>query len=278
MTGTGWYYGAFLLWSAACMLLVDRRWRLAIFRSPRPTLVTIALCVALLLLWDLAGIGSGIFLRGEGPWQTGWLLASELPVEEVLFLAFLSHLTLVVDAAVTRLLGADDRWARVMRLLPVVVAVTLAAVLVVSSQWRGGAASLTYLALDAAFLTPVLALATLWGRGIGRSPWDPSTSATLALLALLTAFFDSLLIRFGIVTYDWALTSGLRIGWAPLEDFAYIVLTASLGPVLLRRLGRSSADRSGEILPGNSRTGVTPASGTNDRQGAPGPAEEGRQP
>jgi C50 carotenoid epsilon cyclase subunit CrtYe len=260
------------------MLLIDRRWRLAIFRSPRPALVTIALCVALLLLWDMAGIGSGIFLRGEGPWQTGWLLAPELPVEEVLFLAFLSHLTLVVDAAVTRLLGADDRCARVMWLLPVVVAVALAAVLVVSSQWRDGAASLTYLALDAAFLAPVLTLATLWGRGVGRSPWDPSTRATLAALALLTAFFDSLLIRFGIVTYDWALTSGLRIGSAPLEDFAYIMLTASLAPVLLRRIGGFGEDQRGGTRSGDSRTGAIRAGGTTEARSAPGSPEEGRHP
>ena len=34
MSGTGWFYGGFLLCSAACMLLVDRRWRLAVFRTP----------------------------------------------------------------------------------------------------------------------------------------------------------------------------------------------------------------------------------------------------
>ena len=237
MSGTGWFYGGFLLCSAACMLLLDRRWRLAVFRTPRPALATIALCVGVLLLWDLAGIGWGIFLRGAGPWQTGWLLAHELPVEEILFLAFLSHLTLVVDSAATRLLGEGGRRARVVELLPVLAVLVLVPVLVVSSHWHGGGASLTYLVLDAAFLASALALAVLWGRGVGRSPGDPSTRATLAVLALLTAFFDSLLIHFGIIAYDWALTSGLRIGLAPLEDFAYIVLTAALAPVLLRRLG-----------------------------------------
>ncbi|MBT5248381.1 MAG: lycopene cyclase domain-containing protein, partial [Microbacteriaceae bacterium] len=38
---------------------------------------------------------SGVFFRGGGPWMTGILLAPELPLEEVFFLAVLSYSTLL---------------------------------------------------------------------------------------------------------------------------------------------------------------------------------------
>ena len=45
-------------------------------------------------LWDLAGIGLGIFFRGEPGLLTGVQLAPELPLEELFFLALLCYLTM----------------------------------------------------------------------------------------------------------------------------------------------------------------------------------------
>ena len=241
MTGTGWVYATVLVISALCMLLVDRRWRLALFRAPLPTALTIASCVAVLLLWDLAGIRLGLFIRGAGPWQSGLQLAHELPVEELLFLTFLSHLTLVIDAGLSRLRALGGAFSRAVGLLPALGVLVLLPLLLVSTARHDGNASMTYLLLDAAFLVPLLLLAALWGGGVGRRPWDSSTRATLAVLALLTALFDSLLIAFGIIDYDWSLTSGVRVGLAPVEDFAYVLATATLAPVVLRRLGGAGA-------------------------------------
>ena len=46
--------------------------------------------------WDVAGIGAGIFFRGNPGLLTGVLIAPELPLEEVFFLALLCYLTMNV--------------------------------------------------------------------------------------------------------------------------------------------------------------------------------------
>ena len=48
------------------------------------------------LVWDLLGIGLGVFFRGQTRYMTGLQLAPELPVEELGFLALLCYLTMVV--------------------------------------------------------------------------------------------------------------------------------------------------------------------------------------
>lgn len=55
---------------------------------------------------------------------------------------------------------------------------------------------------------------------------------TLAIILVLTAIFDSLIIKSGIVGYDTKQLLGFYIWMAPIEDFAYaiasVALTASL--------------------------------------------------
>ncbi|MBP9738339.1 lycopene cyclase domain-containing protein [Candidatus Saccharibacteria bacterium] len=46
---------------------------------------------------------------------------------------------------------------------------------------------------------------------------------TLAILLVLTAVFDSLIIGSGIVAYDSERILGLKIGLAPIEDFFYSI-------------------------------------------------------
>ena len=59
----------------------------------------IASGTAFLLVWDLVGIGLGVFFRGETSYMTGLQIAPELPVEEVLFLTLLCYLTMNLLAA-----------------------------------------------------------------------------------------------------------------------------------------------------------------------------------
>lgn len=99
-------YGLCLLGSIAGLALIDRRLQLAMWNAPRRTLGVVGVSVAGFLLWDLAGIGLGIFFRGPGPYQSGVLLAPELPIEEVLFLTLLSYLTLLVFVGAQRRFGA----------------------------------------------------------------------------------------------------------------------------------------------------------------------------
>jgi lycopene cyclase domain-containing protein len=74
------------------MIVLDRRFRLFFWRAPRPAAVVLAAGVLFFLAWDLLGIGSGIFYRGQTSFMTGLQLAPELPVEELVFLTFLCYL------------------------------------------------------------------------------------------------------------------------------------------------------------------------------------------
>ena len=88
-------YLAALLLSLTGLGLLDYRHRLAVGNGAAiKTLVIVGASVAFFLIWDVFGIASGVFFRGGGPWMTG-ILAPELPLEEVFFLAVLSYSTLL---------------------------------------------------------------------------------------------------------------------------------------------------------------------------------------
>jgi lycopene cyclase domain-containing protein len=86
------------------MLVLDRRFRLFFWSDPRRASIVLPAGVLFFLLWDLAGIGLGIFFRGPSPYVTGIVVAPEVPLEEIAFLALLCYLTMNVFAAVTRVL------------------------------------------------------------------------------------------------------------------------------------------------------------------------------
>jgi lycopene cyclase domain-containing protein len=91
---------------------------------------------------------------------------------------------------------------------------------------------MTYLVLNSIFLG---ALALLSIPVFKQLPWKAIFLATLALL-VITAVFDNVIIGIGIVAYDPQLISGLKIGLAPIEDFAY-----SLAAPLLISIARQYA-------------------------------------
>ncbi|MDZ4233232.1 MAG: lycopene cyclase domain-containing protein [Dietzia sp.] len=103
--------------SFAGILVIDHRWKLAAFRAPAAAALAVTASVALLLTWDVLGVRSGVFFRGQTDFMTGLLVAPEIPVEEVVFLAFLSHLALVCAAGVSRAVdhARDSRAARASR-------------------------------------------------------------------------------------------------------------------------------------------------------------------
>ena len=83
---------------------------------------------------------------------------------------------------------------------------------------------MTYLALNALFFVPVAVLALLAlrvQRRRGRPvPWA-ALAGTGLVLVVATTVFDNVLIALDIVDYDHDLTLGLRVGLAPVEDYAY---------------------------------------------------------
>jgi lycopene cyclase domain-containing protein len=97
-------YLAVLLFSAAGVLVLDARYRLFSWRSPRRAAAVLVVGTAFFLAWDVAGIGLGVFFHGTGEYMTGLMLAPELPLEELVFLLFLCELTMVLVLGAQRLL------------------------------------------------------------------------------------------------------------------------------------------------------------------------------
>lgn len=97
-----WLYGACLLISLAGMVILDWRFRLFFFDDARRAGIVLVAGVVFFLLWDFAGIGLGVFFRGPSPFVSGLVIAPEVPIEEVLFLALLCYLTMNVFTSVSR--------------------------------------------------------------------------------------------------------------------------------------------------------------------------------
>lgn len=106
MTPLSFAYLAALLVSMAGMAIIDRRWRLALWHDPRRTLVAVAASTLVLLAWDLVAISVDLFRIGESAGMTGIELAPHMPVEEPVFLVFLSYISIVLWRAAMLVLAA----------------------------------------------------------------------------------------------------------------------------------------------------------------------------
>jgi lycopene cyclase domain-containing protein len=96
---------------------------------------------------------------------------------------------------------------------------------------------MTYWSLNAIFLA-VVAVVALLAVVLRRPPRWIAILITAAILLVMTAAFDNVMIGVGLVGYDRSLISGAFIGIAPLEDFAYAVAAVVLLPSLWMLLGR----------------------------------------
>lgn len=90
---------------------------------------------------------------------------------------------------------------------------------------------MTYALLNAVFLAVVLVILLI---ALRRTALRASVLlGTSAVLLVMTAVFDNIMIGVGLlVAYDDDLISGIRIGVAPVEDFAYAIAAALLLPAL----------------------------------------------
>ncbi|MEO6828017.1 MAG: lycopene cyclase domain-containing protein [Microbacteriaceae bacterium] len=108
---------------------------------------------------------------------------------------------------------------------------------------------MSYLWLSLLFLTiaaGVLATALLSRRGTRQllARWFAPIIAAGLVVLTLTALFDNVMIQAGLMTYAASTLSGLHIGLAPLEDFAYPLAGLMLLPALWLLFGsRGSRDR-----------------------------------
>lgn len=92
---------------------------------------------------------------------------------------------------------------------------------------------MTYAGLAACFLAAsvlVLVAATVLRRPDRR--WWLATAATAVALVVLTAVFDNVMIAVDLFRFDESQLSGIHVGLAPLEDFAWPVAAATALPAL----------------------------------------------
>jgi len=102
-------YAVALLLSGACLVLLDLRFGLVLRRRPVATAIALGAGLAFFVAWDAAGIALGVFRHVDSRWASGMLLAPEFPVEELLFLLFLSYLTLILLSGWRRWSESRDR-------------------------------------------------------------------------------------------------------------------------------------------------------------------------
>ena len=104
---------------------------------------------------------------------------------------------------------------------------------------------MTYLVLNAVFLAVAALVAVVAvKRRLISVRFVSAVAGALTLTLLLTAVFDNLMIGAGLFSYDPEHISGVLIGLAPIEDFAYPLAAAILLPALWvisggTRLGRT---------------------------------------
>jgi len=99
----------------------------------------------------------------------------------------------------------------------------------------------TYWLLDLPFLA-IVAVVALAAVLVRRAPRRRAIGIVAIVLLLATAVFDNVLVATGIVGYDPARISGVLVGVAPLEDFAYAVAAVVLLPSLWSLLARRPPD------------------------------------
>ena len=102
---------------------------------------------------------------------------------------------------------------------------------------------MTYWLINIPFLV-VAALVTTAALVARRVPRASAWLVAAGVMVALTAIFDNAIIGFGIVDYDDALISGVRIGVAPIEDFAYTVAALMMIPPAWHLLERRSREGS----------------------------------
>jgi lycopene cyclase domain-containing protein len=101
---------------------------------------------------------------------------------------------------------------------------------------------MTYWLLNLPFLI-IAALVALAAALARRSPRWRAVGLAAVVVLLLTAVFDNVLVGTGIVGYDPSRISGVLVGVAPIEDFAYAIAALVLLPSLWGLLGPRRAGR-----------------------------------
>ncbi len=104
---------------------------------------------------------------------------------------------------------------------------------------------MTYTLLNVVFLG-IVAIVAIAAVVVRRAPRWRAVGLAAVLMLTLTAMFDNVIIGTGLVAYDDSLISGVFIGIAPIEDFAYTVAALVLLPAVWELLRRQPSHHDGE--------------------------------
>ncbi len=91
---------------------------------------------------------------------------------------------------------------------------------------------MTYLALNLTFMFIAFVTLNLVSR---KSPWR-AIGFTMLWMLLVTLVFDNIIIGLEIVGYDKTKISGILLGLAPIEDFAYTVVAVLAVSIIWTKL------------------------------------------
>lgn len=94
----------------------------------------------------------------------------------------------------------------------------------------------TYLALNIVFMLIAFVILNLVSR---KSPWR-AIGFTMFWMLLMTLVFDNVIIALGIVGYDVTKISGFLLGLAPIEDFAYTVVSVMAVAIIWTKVTRTT--------------------------------------
>jgi lycopene cyclase domain-containing protein len=78
----------------------------------------------------------------------------------------------------------------------------------------------------------VLGIFSLYAIAVRQKLRAKPLSITALVMLTLTLVFDNVIIGTGIVAYDPTKLSGIMLGYAPIEDFAYTLVALVLTPSL----------------------------------------------
>ncbi|MCS5722988.1 lycopene cyclase domain-containing protein [Herbiconiux sp. CPCC 203407] len=123
---------------------------------------------------------------------------------------------------------------------------------------------MSYWGLNAVFLAvvvvvvvaAVVSLVVRAGDASARRRLLAAVGVTMAVLLVMTAVFDNVMIGVGLVGYEPSLISGAFVGIAPLEDFAYAIAAVLLLPSLWVLLG--GRDGAGSASPASPASAGSP--------------------
>lgn len=98
---------------------------------------------------------------------------------------------------------------------------------------------MTYALLALVFLVPPLVVTATFVRVVRPSAnWWLATLVVVAVLLVLTALFDSVMVAADLFRYDEDALSGVRVLLTPVEDLAWPLASALALPALWGLLGR----------------------------------------